>query len=232
MARQRTSGILIALSSFCLSIAMLLTSVYINVYNRNFYQTTYAKLGIAKSTGMTMDDLMKATDALLLYCQGKRTDLNVTVLVDGNPQQAFNQVEIAHMVDVRTLALAGEKVQNILFDAFAVLLFLGIFLGKRSFLSLFRPLFWGVVASVAVMALIGLFAAINFDAFWTLFHKALFTNDLWLLDPTTSILINMVPLEFFFALVMRILLYYGVAVVLVIAACVVGMIAYKKKEAL
>ena len=233
MGSKRISGILIALSSFCLSIAMLLTSVYGNVYDRDFFQTTYAKLGIDKNTGMSMDDLMKATDALLLYCQGKRADLSVTVSVDGNAQQAFGDpVEVSHMVDVRTLALTGVAVRNYLFLAFAALLILGILIGRRSFLSLFKPLLWGLLASLAVMALLGIFAASDFDAFWTVFHRVLFSNNLWLLDPSTSILINMVPLEFFFALVMRILLYYGIAMAVGCGACVFGMIAHKRKEVL
>ncbi len=232
MTKQRLSGAMIVFSAFCLSIAMLLACVYINVYDRNFYAATYAKLGIAQNTGMSQDDLLSATDALLLYCQGKRADLNVTVRVDGNVQQVFNQRESEHMKDVRTLAQNGEAVRNALFIAFAVLLILGIAIGKRSFRSLFKPFLWGLCAGVALMGITALFAAVDFDSFWTLFHRLLFTNELWLLDASDSILINMVPLEFFFALVMRILLYYIGAVVVLGGACVAGIRIARRKGAL
>ena len=55
-----------------------------------------------------------------------------------------------------------------------------------------------------LFGLLALFAALDFNTFWTNFHRVFFTNDLWLLDPRTDILIQMVPGQFFFDLVMRI----------------------------
>ncbi len=58
--------------------------------------------------------------------------------------------------------------------------------------------------SGAVVGAVAVWAAVDFNAFWINFHKLFFTNDLWLLDPAKSVLINMVPSQFFFDLVMRI----------------------------
>ena len=60
---------------------------------------------------------------------------------------------------------------------------------------------WGFLL---LFGLLALFAALDFNTFWTNFHRVFFTNDLWLLDPRTDILIQMVPGQFFFDLVMRI----------------------------
>ena len=48
----------------------------------------------------------------------------------------------------------------------------------------------------AVTALIVL-ACIDFDSLFVLFHKVAFTNDLWLLNPQTDLLIRLMPIEFF-----------------------------------
>ncbi len=54
---------------------------------------------------------------------------------------------------------------------------------------------------------------IDFNKYFTIFHEIFFSNDLWLLDPDTSVLINMVPEVFFFQTAMIII---GVFVIMVI----------------
>jgi integral membrane protein (TIGR01906 family) len=230
--KRRLSGVFLFLSSFCLCMAALLFSVYQNVYDRNFYNQTYAKLGIANATGMSQADLMKATDALLSYCQGTRSDLAVTAVIDGETRLVFSDpVEVSHMADVRALAQKGEAVKNSLFVAAACLLFLGVLLGRRESRSLFGPMLWGLGAGVLLMAALAAFAALDFDSFWTVFHYALFTNMDWQLNPLTSVLINMVPESFFFALVMRILLWFAGSVAVLAAVCIAGRVWERKRRA-
>ena len=50
----------------------------------------------------------------------------------------------------------------------------------------------------------------DFNAFWTVFHHVVFTNDLWLLDPDISTMINMFPLNFFLAMCTGILTRFAV----------------------
>jgi integral membrane protein (TIGR01906 family) len=38
---------------------------------------------------------------------------------------------------------------------------------------------------------------LDFDRAFTVFHMLFFPNDLWILDPSVDLLINMVPLGFF-----------------------------------
>ena len=52
-----------------------------------------------------------------------------------------------------------------------------------------------------------LYAALNFDAAFTLFHKLLFRNDLWLLDPRTDVLIRICPESMFMDMGIRIAAY-------------------------
>jgi integral membrane protein (TIGR01906 family) len=51
-----------------------------------------------------------------------------------------------------------------------------------------------------------IWAAVDFDGAFTFFHRLLFTNDLWLLDPRTDLLIRICPESMFAAMGLRIAL--------------------------
>jgi len=228
--KQRISGFLIALSAVCLTAAALLSTILYCAFDRGFYAITYARLNVSQNIGMTSADLMKATETLLLYCRGQRDDLDVSVVVEGEQRQAFNPREIAHMQDVKALSLAAANARNLLFALFAALFAGGMLTDKPGILGACRPMLFGLLTGLAAMAAIGLYAALDFGSFWTRFHLLFFTNDLWLLDPTTSLLINMVPEAFFDALVMRILALFGMFMLLITGGCFAGRVLYNRRE--
>ncbi len=51
-----------------------------------------------------------------------------------------------------------------------------------------------------------------FSKYFIVFHKIFFDNDLWILDPKTDILINMVPEIFFFQTTMLIVALFVIMV--------------------
>jgi integral membrane protein (TIGR01906 family) len=55
---------------------------------------------------------------------------------------------------------------------------------------------------------------LDFTLFWDLFHRLTFDNYLWLLDPRTDILIQMVPEQFFYNTVMRIIMYFIISILI------------------
>ena len=58
----------------------------------------------------------------------------------------------------------------------------------------FRRTLLLILAAVTVVVVL---AVADFDGMFRLFHQVAFTNDLWLLDPRTDMLIRLMPLEFF-----------------------------------
>jgi integral membrane protein (TIGR01906 family) len=73
----------------------------------------------------------------------------------------------------------------------------------------------GILLTGAVILFIAIWALADFNQFWTNFHLLFFDNDLWLLDPNTSIMINLFPGSFFFDLVTRIIAWVvGIHVVI------------------
>lgn len=203
---KRISLIFCAAAFFLLSAAMILTAVDVCSFDRGFFEKEYEKAGTAESIGMSGEDLMRSTDALLDYLQGERDDIAVEAVIGGSEREVFNEREILHMVDVRALYRGALAARNVMAAGGAVLLALSFLLARGHFRQLCRHGFpYGIGLTLTLTAVVAVTAALDFTAFWTAFHEFFFTNDLWLLDPNTSIMINMFPETFFFDLVVRIL---------------------------
>ena len=186
-------------------VVILLTAVDFACFDRSFYDAEYQKLDTARIIGMKHSDLLEVTDHLLGYVRGEEESLRIKARINGKSQYVFNERERSHMVDVQALYQMAMKVRNILALAALALLLLTIPLVRRDRLRFYsKCCLWGVALAGACIAALGIWAAVDFNGFWTAFHRLIFDNELWLLDPSTDRLILMVPGQFFFDLVMRI----------------------------
>lgn len=193
-------------------IVLVLSALQLTAFNLDFYKEQYAHRDTAEMIGVSDNDLLAVTQVLLDYTSGIREDMNVSVVIDGVEQPYYNQREIDHMVDVRVLYLNVIQIRNIL-ALFAVFNLSALFIYKRKLIvkELQFGLTWVSIALGSLLLIIGSFAVIDFDTFWTAFHKVFFSNDLWLLDPNTDRLINMVPEGFFIDLIVMIVTHFGLA---------------------
>lgn len=203
--KQSISKLLALLGGFFLLVSMLLTVLDMCCFDLNFFEKEYAKYNNAEVIGISNDDLMHTTKVLLDYIQDERTDMVVEAEINGINREVFNERETAHMVDVKNLYLTVMNVRNI-----SVLISL-LSLGTVALLDRFKMIFTaakGYIDSCITFAIIlggiGFYAFVDFTRFWTLFHHIFFTNDLWLLNPKTDIMILMVPEGFFYDLVFKI----------------------------
>lgn len=121
------------------------------------------------------------------------------------------------MIDVKLLYKRAFTAMWLFFAVFAALLVLGIFKDKKQaapkLLGAFK---FALVFALVLCSGLGIMFGFGFDWFWTNFHLVFFNNDLWLLDPEISTMINMFPLEFFLAMCSKIL----AAFVLSFSACI------------
>ncbi|MGX8706022.1 MAG: TIGR01906 family membrane protein, partial [bacterium] len=128
---------------------------------------------------------------------------DAAALIPGNP---FNAREMAHMADCFALFELLRGVRRALIPIALLLIAGGAwFLRDRRRIRLcawLSPLF-----VLLPLGLFALYAALNFDAAFTLFHKLLFSNDLWLLDPRTDVLIRICPESMFMDMGIRIAAY-------------------------
>ena len=140
--------------------------------------------------------------------------LSVITSVEGEEQDFFNEQDRLHMADVKNLFLGGMKVGWICFGAGLVLLGILIYM-KTDWKKLFlRAYSMALGVWAIVLAFLGIAFSIDFTRCFTIFHKIFFTNDLWIFDPATDYMIRMLPEGFFFDMVIRIIVTFIVALVL------------------
>lgn len=77
----------------------------------------------------------------------------------------------------------------------------------------------GTLLFFTILAALALVISTNFTKYFIIFHEIFFNNDLWILDPSTDLLINIVPEPFFVDTAARIGLTYGISVALVFLVC-------------
>lgn len=213
---MKIADILSAIAGFLLSAAIIATVIDVVSFDRSFYEAEYRKNDTVSYTGMSAEDNLRATDTLLDYLQDKRQDIVCTAVVSGTEREVFNERETLHMVDVKALYQNAIRVRNGCVITAVILLVLSVLNGKKSFFSVLRS-GWknGILLTGAVILFIAIWALADFNKFWTNFHLLFFDNDLWLLDPNTSIMINLFPGSFFFDLVTRIIAWVvGIHVVI------------------
>ncbi|UWG96945.1 TIGR01906 family membrane protein [Dehalobacter sp. DCM] len=202
------------ISAAVLMVVLLLTVIEQSAMDLDFYQSEYAKLDTAKEIGMSEQELQQTTVELLAYIQGERADLNIRAVINGQERPVFNQKEMTHMVDVQRLYTVSQTVRNLGMAGLLLLLILLRLLTRKEYWRFWaRGYLLGAALFICVFGIIGFVISRDFLAFWNQFHAVIFTNDLWLLDPATDILIQMVPEQFFYDLVVRILTLFAGAII-------------------
>ena len=211
---HRLLGILIA---FCLMWILFITSIQAVVYwNPGYFEKEYTKYQVLDDLPpMTMEDLLDVTDEMMDYLKGDRADLHVVTTMGGETREFFNDREIAHMEDVRDLFLGAIFLRRVCLVAAVACLAL-LFGLKAQIRSVLPPalclgtgLFFGILAVLAAVI------STDFSKYFVVFHHIFFKNDLWILNPETDMLINIVPEGFFLDTAARIAGLYG-ALVLVL----------------
>ena len=205
---------LIRIVSLLLGLSILVSlglfAVDVCSFRRSFYEKEYSKLNTAADMGMTHADLMEATDVLLDYLKDRRDDLDLETTVNGQTVEMFDGREKAHMVDVKALYRNAMRMAWIAVGL-SVLLILILAIGAKKHRR--TALKW-VLAGFGVFGIVlgaaAIYAAVDFNSFWTNFHHLFFDNDLWLLYEDER-LIQMVPEQFFSDLVARIVAAFAIS---------------------
>ncbi len=155
-----------------------------------------------KSTGLPAAAYPGMAKMITGYLTGAEERFSYTLMrADGTMVSCFHDYEAAHMADCRGL---------ISLDTWVCLICLGLLLaavgwqilrgrkrGSEAWLPFLRGMRNALLALCGLAGALALWAAIDFDSLFVLFHRIAFTNDLWLLDPRTDLLIRLMPVELF-----------------------------------
>lgn len=214
---KRSAAWLFALAFVLFLIA---SNVRLIVNETRFYDYGFDKYEITEETGLPKVELMKVADHLIRYFNDREDSPQVRVTRADQSFDLFNDREIAHLKDVRTLIRLFYVLQWVTAGYLAVyLIVLGIRRRGRALKDVAGTLFRGSLITLGIVALLGLWALVDFDSLFLLFHHLGFRNDLWQLDPSRDYLIMLFPEGFFLdgalflvgGLAMELLLVAGIA---------------------
>ena len=186
--------------------------------NETLYFELQIRAGLPESAGISAEALEKL-DVHLASCLRGREDWNVEwlnpeggplrVTVDGVEQDAFNAREMQHMEDCARLFDLLRTLRLSIAIAAALMVLLSLILEwkeKPVRAVSVAPMWIGSLILIVPLAIFGVWAAIDFGSAFNFFHRILFTNDLWLLNPETDLLIRICPSGMFASMGLRIAL--------------------------
>ena len=208
--KERIFSTLAALS---LSFALLTVSICLPATADWVMLPLMERFAPTEDTRLPAEEYAPVVDMITGYLRGGNHAFQHIFTVDGTEYAAFNQKEQQHMADVQGLFRVCRRVAWL---GWGVVLFGGLAARRKLDWRTFRRTLVAVLAAVTIVIIA---ACIDFDSLFVLFHKVAFTNDLWLLDPKTDLLIRLMPIEFFisYAAIIGGIWLLGMAALLVIS---------------
>lgn len=152
------------------------------------YQSRYLE-GDAKEyiANLTEEQLLSLMRHTMRYCLYFEDDLNPTV--NGEKLQVFRNEsgetltdgcrEISHMADVKRVFGGGMILVGVAFALFVAILVLGLVYKSAYYKFCRKTPYITIIAVVALLAVVGIAAAVNFDYAFALFHKIFFDGTQW-----------------------------------------------------
>ncbi|MBQ1820752.1 MAG: DUF1461 domain-containing protein [Clostridia bacterium] len=245
--RNTLGKLCIIFATLILLFSVAFFTVSLILKDNDSIEQKYKELGVSEDMGIATPDLARATTALLDYMRGERADIKVEAKVFGETEILFPQEkEIVHMAEVQSLWIGLRSFA--LFGAIgaAALLLFGFFFterGKRRAI-LSGGMFWGCGIFGGMLAFLGIWAVLDFNSFWTIFHFIIFPASLfqylsagatveamnelnWMLDANSRMVRMLMPI--FPPLVMRCALCVILEIAVVALAAVFIRFAWRKQ---
>ncbi len=176
---------------FTILVGVLLTLFLLSgavVFTLNFrplYAFDMNFLDIPQLSGLSSDDIWLNYNALIDYN---------SIFMPGKlqfPTLSMSESGSIHFEEVKNIFVGVQLLCMVCFAGLLALLALGRKKSKSPALKL------AALLSLVIPSALGLLIALNWDAFFVGFHKLFFRNDLWLFNPQTDPVINILPDAFF-----------------------------------
>lgn len=203
--RKTLAITMLALGMFVFLLSAAFTVVQLTASETAWFEEEFAKLDLPQQMDMTPGDLGASIRTLISYLNGQTETIDVLVTINDQPIRMFDlDIEIIHMEEVRDLWQRCVALRNVGVLVAMIFALLGVVMeGRDALRNACMGYFWALGAFLVLVAFAGTWAAINFDSFWTFFHRIIFpTSENWLL-PANSRMIQMLPSELFHDLVVR-----------------------------
>lgn len=173
------------------SLAILAAAIYIPATADWVMHPLMERFAPPADTHLPAEEYAPVVDMITRYLKGGNDAFQHVFTVDGTEFAAFNQKEQQHMADVQDLFRLCRFISWL---GWGVVIFGGLSALRKLSWRTFRRTLLTILAAVTALIIL---ACIDFNSLFILFHRVAFTNDLWLLDPKTDLLIRLMPIEFF-----------------------------------
>ena len=213
-AKKTIFSFLLVISVFS---SVLVFTLFRNSYNIEYYRWKFIENNIMEETDLSEDELIEIGYGLIDYLKKGDNELL---------EPYFNHREIAHMVDVYDLF----EIARVVLLASLVIAVISIFiLSKFGYKYIAKTLLFGLLITFGIIVAFGIYTSKNFNFVFTKFHELLFTNDLWLMDPKTDLMIQMLTEDFFMDLAFKIG-YNFIAIISVIMGISAVSLYFDRKD--
>lgn len=191
------------LISISIVLFVLLYSIDFMAKDISYYNNFHSEYKIDEVSGLSKEWITEASDSLVKFI--KNGDKEVL-------KKNFNEKEILHMEDVYKLFVLDRIVYITLLIIFLAGIIYKLSKKENYFFNMLRK--YILISYALVISFLGI-CSLFFSESFIYFHKLFFSNDLWLLDYETDLMIRILPEEFFFTLFVNVLMISTVAVILI-----------------
>lgn len=182
----------------CLPVLLITSTLRWEINELRLYDYGFDKYQISQATGIDKSELGRVARHLIDYFNSRIDTAQITVTKNGGEFSLFNERELIHLRDVRSLIQMDYRVQAIVFILMVICVFVLIFGFRAGWLIFVRGLFWGGILTVGLVVALALWAIFGFEQLFILFHLVSFSNEYWILDPARDYLIRLFPEGFFY----------------------------------
>ncbi len=213
MANAKINKTVLVFAVIALTVLVFIFSFYLFVYNPRFYDHQYSKNGVYQT--FDYDEVWNATTDLWSYMHFRTDSLS----------DFYSTQDKLHMVDVRNIIHALDVVLYLASIVFIISLLYFYSFNRKEFAFWMYDMFFSASTLIFVFLVFFVVLCFWFTQSFTIFHKFLFTNDYWLMDPAVDKLVQLFPEQFFSSIFLSIL---GVS--LLFAVVLFGLSWYVKKR--
>lgn len=196
-------------------------SIGLPIYFRPFYYAHITALDLEHTSGFSNEEIKQAYDDVLDYLTLPGTEFSTGVMKHSAEGEA-------HFSDCKALFTLNATVLVISATVLVVLLFLR----KKKLIpklqpGRFSPAFPAAISAIAFPIIIGIFASLDFDRAFIIFHKLFFPGkENWIFNPRTDEIIRVLPQTFF----MNCALLIGASVLTLSAAIIIFELCSNKRK--
>ena len=226
---ERNNKLLFITIIVLLPLMLLFCSINFVTYNIKNYEKQFERFSIMEEIGIDKNDLIVATQNLLNYIKNVREDLDFTALINGEEIEFFSINDKLHMIDVKNIFQAIIVAKNIGLILLMFIFFI-IHFNNNVKIDIGKCLIISSVSGTLPFLMLMFLMYVDFNKYFTIFHKIFFRNDLWLLDPKTDRLVNIFPEEFFSNMAIKILSFYFIALAVILAIGIIILLKKQKKH--